>query len=576
MLTRSRPFTTVLALFAAAAIGAPAARAQDKPAGAEKPTLRLGTLAPEGTPWADTLERFKERIEVATKGELKVRLYLNARAGDEPEMLQKIAAKKLTGGGFTSSGLAGTVPAISLLELPFLFESDAEADLVMDKIVRDDLAKAFAAKGLHLYIWAVNGWVDFGSTQRAVGSLADLKASKPYSRESTARRAFWTACGVEPQVVPVPEVPAALAAGKVDLYDTTPLFAASAQWFQATKHWTDSNHIYQPAAILFDLAWWNALPADVRKSLDDYAPELQSNARKAVRGLDAGVLEGFRKAGMQMHTLDAAQRAAMRDATKGVGEKLVAEGAFTKDMLDKVSKALAEARAARAAKPTDPVAEHLEAADRYSANRPKVSDLLRAEAEVQEALRANPKSFDATWRMARQQFYLGKYGPEERKIPRFETGIEWAKKAIALADGRAEGHCWLGVLYGVFGEAKGITSSLFLVGDMQKSLERANELDPKVDGAAPPRVLGRLFFKLPWAAGGSNKKSLEYLRQSMKLDPKMPLNYTFLAETLIDEDEDAEAKKLLQTLIGMTPDPKWTQEHKEAVESARKLLEKCD
>src|SRR5438128_662299 len=83
----------------------------------EKPSLRLGTLAPEGTPWADILEKFKEHVEAATGGEMKVRLSLNGRAGDEPEMLQKIADKKLSGGGFTSSGLTSLVPALSALEL---------------------------------------------------------------------------------------------------------------------------------------------------------------------------------------------------------------------------------------------------------------------------------------------------------------------------------------------------------------------------------------------------------------------------------------------------------------------------
>jgi TRAP-type transport system periplasmic protein len=558
-----------IAFVVALALAAPVA-ADEK----THPVLKLGTLAPEGTPWAETLEHFKQQLESATKGEMKVKLYLNGRQGDEPEMLKKLEAKELTGGGFTSSGLAAVVPELALVELPFLFEDDAEADYILDEVIRQDMAKRFEAKGLHLYIWAVNGWVDLASAKGPLATAADVKASKPYIREAGARRAFWTALGASPVVVPVPEVVSALRDGKVDAYDTTPLFATAARWYAETKHWTDSNHVYQPAAVVFDLAWWKSLPEGVRKQLEALAPELQSNARKNVRGLDAGLMEELRKQGLQVHGLAPAERAAMKKATEAIGAQLVEQGAFPKDLHDKVVKALADRRAAAAAKPVDPLAELIAQADKGAAARPNMADLNRAEFALQEALKKNPKSFDATWRMARMHYYLGHYGPEARKLAKYEAGIDWAKKAVALDPKRVEGHFWLGVMYGVFGETKGITSSLFLVDDMEESLKKAYDIDPAAEGGGAPRVLGRLFFKLPWAAGGSNEKSLKYLKEAVKLDPTMPWNYVYLAETLIDEDEEKDAKALLDKLAAMEPAPRWAQEHKEAAKEAEKLRKK--
>lgn len=562
-------------------LGAGAGRAAEK---AEAKQLRLGTLAPEGTPWADLLAKLKDTVEQASKGEVKVKLYLNGRLGDEPDMLKRVGEKKLEGGGFTSTGLAGLVPELALLEVPFLFESDAEADLVMDETLRDEFRKRFEAKGLHLYMWAVNGWVDFGSAGRPITSIEDLRSAHPYTRDARARKAFWEACGAKATVLAVPEVGAALVAGKIDLYDTTPLFATAARWYASTRHWTDSNHIYQPAAVVFDLAWWKALPEDVRKALEAAAPELQGSARRAVRGLDSSLMEEFHRQGVALHALAPAAREAMRAATAGIADAETKEGVYPKELLDKLRAALAAARAkaagaapasgaAPAARP-DPLAQHIAAADRHVAGRPNVGELNRAEFEISEALRLDPKSYEATWRMARVKAFLGKYGPDAAKLTRFESAMDWAKKAVALDAGRTEGHYWTAVAMGLFGETKGISASLFLVGDMQEALEKAAKIDGRFDGGGPPRVLGRLFFKLPWVAGGSNKKALQYLREAIKLEPQMPFNYTYLAEVLIDEDEEKEAKELLQKLGAMTPDPRWPQEFKEALAEQQRLLKK--
>ena len=50
---------------------------------------------------------------------------------------------------------------------------------------------------------------------------------------------------------------------------------------------------------------------------------------------------------------------------------------------------------------------------------------------------------------------------------------------------------------------------------------------------------------------------MEYLRKAIELDPGMPYNYSYLAEVLIDEDENAEAKQLLDKLDSLKVEPWW-------------------
>ena len=56
-------------------------------------------------------------------------------------------------------------------------------------------------------------------------------------------------------------------------------------------------------------------------------------------------------------------------------------------------------------------------------------------------------------------YFFNRYGKSAGRLETFERGIAWAKKAVAANNKKVEGHFWLAVLYGSFGETKGISSS---------------------------------------------------------------------------------------------------------------------
>src|SRR5690606_15524763 len=94
--------------------------------------VRFGTIAPQGTPWADSLEEIKQRVAEESKGKIKIKTYLGGQMGGELEIMQKIRRNSLQGGGLTSAAMASIIPELDLLEVPFLFESSEEADFILD------------------------------------------------------------------------------------------------------------------------------------------------------------------------------------------------------------------------------------------------------------------------------------------------------------------------------------------------------------------------------------------------------------------------------------------------------------
>ena len=203
-------------------------------------------------------------------------------------------------------------------------------------------------------------------------------------------------------------------------------------------------------------------------------------------------------------------------------------------------------------------------------------DLAKAKAALdkyQEALVAKESEYDVYWRMARVEYWIGDHAAtKDDKGKYFGLGVYHGKKAIALEPGKPDGHYWLGVNYGSYGEVKGVLKSLSLVGPIKDEMAKVLAIDPTYEDGGADQLLGRMYFELPGFVGGSNKKSLEHLLKSRDLGPRVGLTRIYLADTYLDMGEVAKARAELESVIAMEPDPRLLPETAQEKEMARKKL----
>lgn len=203
-------------------------------------------------------------------------------------------------------------------------------------------------------------------------------------------------------------------------------------------------------------------------------------------------------------------------------------------------------------------------------------DLSKAKeglAKYQDALLQQEDAYGVYWRMARIEYWIGDHTAdkdEKKKI--FGMGIYHARKAVALGPDRPEGHYWLGVNYGVYGEAKGILKSLSLVKPIKEEMNRVLAIDPKFDDGGADRVLGRVYFELPGFFGGDKKKSLDHLLKSKEMGPQVGLTRIYLADTYLALKDIQKAREELEFVMAMEPDPKLIPETAEEKVMAKERL----
>ncbi len=288
-----------------------------------KTVLKFGTVAPDNTPWADELKAIQTRVATESAGEIQIKTYLGGQLGGELEILQGIRRGRIQGGGITSGALASAIPEMDLLEIPFIFESNEEADFVLDNHLFEPFQKLFEKKGLILVSWAENGWRDIATREKPVLAPADLKGVKIRSQESKTHLAFWKRLEANPVPIAVPEILSSLQTGLVQGFDNTPLFTLAAELHTAVKHYSVSRHIYQPAAIVYSKVTWDKLSESQRKILMGPGNAQAGKARASVRALGQQLIDILKESGVKVAVLTEKQRMAFRDAAKGLDRELV-------------------------------------------------------------------------------------------------------------------------------------------------------------------------------------------------------------------------------------------------------------
>jgi len=215
----------------------------------------------------------------------------------------------------------------------------------------------------------------------------------------------------------------------------------------------------------------------------------------------------------------------------------------------------------------------IQQSDENYAQRGDLAKAKEALAKLQEALIAKEDPYGVYWRMARAEYWIGDHTPNKSEKKRiFEMGIYHGKRAVTAGPDKAEGHFWLGVCYGVYGEAKGVLKSLALVKPIKEAMRRVLEIDPAYDRGGADRVLGRVYHELPGFAGGSEKTSLQHLLKAVEYGPRVGLNLLYLADTYISLDEVEKARQALETILTMEPEPDLLPETEEERVQARDRL----
>ncbi|MBI4511243.1 MAG: TRAP transporter substrate-binding protein DctP [Deltaproteobacteria bacterium] len=304
--------------------------------------LKMATLAPKGSAWAKAMEKNAKDVEEKTAGRVKFKYFFGGQQGDERDVVRKIKLSQLDGAAVTAVGLSLIKGDVRVLELPFMFRTDRELDLVRDKLAKD-FEKQFEDAGYVLLAWGDVGWVHL-FTNVSVGGRADLAKTKMWAwTDDIIVRSFFKRLGINGVPLGVPDVLPSLQTGLINACYGSPLAAVALQWYTKIKYGTSLPVSYSIGAMVLKKETWNKLSPEDQKILRETASVLGSDLMKLVRKDNERARKAMEKSGVQFVQVPAAMLADIEKEGRAVWDELVGK-LYSKELLEKVKKTLAEAR----------------------------------------------------------------------------------------------------------------------------------------------------------------------------------------------------------------------------------------
>ncbi len=322
-------FRTAL-LVAAVALAAPAYAAQ---------TIKIATIAPEGSGWVREMRAGAEAIKAATEGRVEIKYFPGGVMGtDASAVLRKIRLGQLHGAAFSTAELSLVDPDVQVLSLPFLFADEAEIDAVR-RATASAIDSSVANRGMVLLGAAGGGFAYLMST-RPLRTRADVRSAKVWSPDGDyVAKQIFEAFGVQPIQLPIADVYVGLSTGLIDTVGNTPSGAIIFQWHTQLKYVIDLPLTYVIGYLAVDKKAFDKMSAEdqavVRREMQAAFARIEAANRRDNASARAALV----KQGIEFVSPDAAERAAWEGLGREAINVMKSRGRFSAAMYDLVTAA---------------------------------------------------------------------------------------------------------------------------------------------------------------------------------------------------------------------------------------------
>ena len=298
--------------------------------------LRYAENQPEDYPTTQAALAFAGLVADQTDGRVKVAVYSGGELGAEQSVIQQMQFGGIDFARVSLSQLAECIPALSVLQLPYLYEDASQMWRVLDGSIGDEFLAMLDGMDLVGLSWFDAGVRSFYTREKVTG-LDDLQGLTIRVQESDMMSAMITALGAKPVQVVYSKVYAALHNAEIDGAENNwPSYEVMGH-YEVAPFFLKDEHTRVPEVQL-------ASPAVMEKlaALDESFPEvIRACARESAQKerelwarREADAEQNMRKLGICVTELDEAEKARFRAAVQPMYDEFSAQ----QELIDRIQK----------------------------------------------------------------------------------------------------------------------------------------------------------------------------------------------------------------------------------------------
>ncbi|MFB3816917.1 MAG: TRAP transporter substrate-binding protein [Candidatus Methylomirabilales bacterium] len=298
---------------------------------AEFDLVEAHTTTPDH-PYTLGMVRFAQLVRERSHGRINITVHHSRQLGDERQVVEGLQLGTIHLTVSSTGPLGGFVPAINVLDLPFLFRDAAHAHAVLDGEIGQSLLRKFADVGITGLAFWENGFRHMTSAKRPIRRPEDLKNLKVRVMENKVHQAAFRQLGADATPMAWGEVFTSLQQGLLDAQENPIPIIATFKLYEVQKYLSLTGHVYSPAPLLLSRKVWDRLPADLQTVMRDTAMEVARVERSLVRSQEQKQLGELKARGMVV--IESPDKAAFREAMRPVFEQFEAQ--FGKEVVQRI------------------------------------------------------------------------------------------------------------------------------------------------------------------------------------------------------------------------------------------------
>jgi len=299
--------------------------------------IKFSHVVATNTPKGKGAEYFKKVAEERTHGKVKIEVYPNStlyKDAEEVDALQ-LGAVQMLAPSLAKFGPLG-LRDFEAFDLPYLFDNYDELHKITYGKIGADLFRKLEPKGIVGLAYWDNGFMDM-SANKPLRKPEDFRGLKMRIQSSKVLESQMRALGAVPQMMAFSEVYHALQTGVVDGTENPPSNLLTQKMNEVQKYMTLSNHHYLGYAVIVNKKFWDGLPPDVRKTLEECMRDTTKYVNEIAQKENDAALDAVRKSGKtEVITLTPEEKRAWKKALIKVHREN--ESRIGKDLIESIYK----------------------------------------------------------------------------------------------------------------------------------------------------------------------------------------------------------------------------------------------
>ncbi|MEO8839383.1 MAG: TRAP transporter substrate-binding protein, partial [Herbaspirillum sp.] len=303
---------------------------------------KFAVTLPEKSHQGQGVAKFVQLVDAKSKGQIKIKPYYNGALGNDVQVTSALQGGTIEFTVPQTTTLTGMVKEYEILDYPFLFADEAQADKVLDGPVGQKLMDKLPAKGLVGLAYWENGFFNATNSKHPITKWEDFQGLKFRAIQAKISQETLLALGANPVPLAVPELYTALETKTVDGQGTPTAVIAALKLNEVQKYLSLTKHTYGAFIPLVSKKFWDKLtPAD-QKILHDSAIEARSYQRGVARDQAKSAQAQMAAKGLIVNEVSVAEQARMRGKVQPVWKMFA--GDIGPDLYDEVMREVASTK----------------------------------------------------------------------------------------------------------------------------------------------------------------------------------------------------------------------------------------